>query len=136
MTFKPYKPLHQPTRTQQAAANDADINVIAARFLKTGVLPVTGGVPQYGDATLLPILEGVLTQHVQARALYDSLPEQVRAETGGDPSKLQAWIQDPRNLETAIRLKLVTTRPVAAPPPAPGDSPPPPGAAPIPAPKP
>lgn len=110
MSMSKYIPTNEPSRTKQAPANDANINTIVSRFLKTGVLPNRYPAWQSGDLVALPDLQGMLDAQLQARAAYDKLPAQIREETQGDPARLSAWLLDPRNIETAIKLGVLVAK--------------------------
>lgn len=68
---------HEPSKTQQQFAKDADINVILAKFLNTGELNLTGH-PAYGvtpDET--DLLDSIVTSSQVAEA-WNALPAAVR----------------------------------------------------------
>lgn len=108
--------VRQKARTIQAGAENLNINRIVDRALRTGQLPIVNRPIQFGDATRIPDLAQALQAQATAKQLYASLPAQLRAETGNNPANLEAWLKDPRNKETGIKLGLFKTPPPEAPP--------------------
>lgn len=87
-----------PTMTDQAGANDTDINVIVRRMGVGGALPGNTKSPMYGDFTgLPPDLRGFLESADQLRDQYANLPAQLRNYT---PSELL-------NLTTTEMVKIL-----------------------------
>jgi len=96
------------SRTLQAPAAELNINRIVDRYLKTGQIPILTNRPmQSGDATKIPNLQEALQASATARQAYASLPLQLREETGHDPSKVEAWLRDPRNRDLAVKWGLL-----------------------------
>lgn len=76
-----------PSKTVQAQAEDADINVIVKRFGITGKLPVLPNLPEYGDFTDAPrdYREALERLEAAEKAFY-TVPSEVRAKFGHDPA--------------------------------------------------
>lgn len=108
--------------TEQAHANEVDINSIVSRYTRTGMLPSRGGSPAYGDFSGVVDYQTCLDAVASAQAEFMKLPAQVRKEFDNDPGKLLAFLQDEDNRDEAIRLGLIENVPpveAAAPPEAP-----------------
>lgn len=75
---------NDPHLTDQSFKEEADINVIMDRVMKTGQIPVD--LPtNFGDATLLPTLYEARMAIAENNATFYKLPPQVRAEYKNDP---------------------------------------------------
>lgn len=99
----------QPSMTQQAFAEDCDVNIILDRYMKTGELPKPRqGV--YADVSEVPDLTEALQIVQQAQNAFDSLPSKVRYEFQNDPAQLLNFISDPKNKEKAIELGLIEAK--------------------------
>lgn len=73
-----------PSLTRQDDAEDADINVIVGRFLKTGLLPENVRVPQYGDFSQASDYKSSLDQVRRAEQAFAEFPAEVRAQFNHD----------------------------------------------------
>lgn len=99
----------QPSMTQQAFAEDCDVNIILDRYMKTGELPKPRqGV--YADVSEVPDLTQAIQIVQQAQSAFDSLPSKVRYEFNNDPAQLLNFISDSRNKEKAIELGLIENK--------------------------
>lgn len=68
----------QPTKTDQSAASQTDLNVIVNQFLKTGTTSSRGN-PRYGDFSELPQdLRGMIEQARSVQRLRRGLPDALR----------------------------------------------------------
>lgn len=99
----------RPSRTKQSYAEDADINNIVARFLKTGQLPEnirTGGWVS-SDFTKAPEnYMQAMRLVIDAREQFMSLPAKLRDKFKNDPHQLEEWLSDPDNLEDSYKYGL------------------------------
>jgi hypothetical protein len=88
-------------RTRQEFAEDADINVLMARFEKTGQLPsnIGANAPAYLDVSEVPDLATALAVVEEAKRAFLALPARARAEFDNDPVAFMAFAQDPANLD-------------------------------------
>jgi len=69
----------EPTMTDQAGANETDINVIVGRFMVSNQLPANGQEPIYGDFTNLPEdLRGFIETAQSLAEKRAELPEVLR----------------------------------------------------------
>lgn len=101
----------EPSRTKQSFAEEADINFIVSRFMKTGYLPPVEemGGPQlaFGDFSggvdFLEAMERVR----EAEGAFRALPAPVREHFRNDPAELLEFVGDVRNRAKAVELGLV-----------------------------
>lgn len=103
-----------PSRTKQSYAEDADINNIVARFLKTGNLPdnIRSGGWVSQDFTKAPEnYQEAMRIIIDARSQFMSLPAKLRDKFKNDPGQLESWLADPDNLEDSYKYGL-RVRPV------------------------
>lgn len=96
--------------TVQASKEECDINVIVAKYLRTGVPPEQRQVI-YADLSEIPDLREAIHMVNDAQQAFMELPAEVRREFDNDPVKLVEFAQDPRNLDRAVELGLATRRP-------------------------
>lgn len=95
------------TLTDQSYKNDADVNVLVARWKKTGILPEKGQ-KQYVDLTAAP--QSLLEAHQivqEAYELFQDLPATLRKAMGNDPANLEEFVNDPKNTEILVEHGLV-----------------------------
>lgn len=105
-----------PGFTVQADADEADINVLVARYNKSGQLPpMRGGQPFYGDVSDIGDLQESLIKVQEGNRLFMSYPADLRERFDNDPAKLIAFLSDDNNLKEAEELGLVAKRPIVEP---------------------
>jgi len=108
------------SRTRQSDKEDADINVIVGRFLRTGVVPTGVRTPQSGDFTNVMDFKSAMNGIAVATEAFEALPSSVREKFRNDPSLFFDFCTERddkgvlRNLQEMRRLKLAV--PEAAPP--------------------
>jgi hypothetical protein len=73
-----------PSLTRQSDAEDADINVIVGRFLKTGLLPDNVRIPEYGDFTEASDYKTSLDLVRKAEQAFALYPADIRAKFNHD----------------------------------------------------
>lgn len=107
-----------PGRTKQSFRDETDINLIMARFQKTGLIDfVEKNAPQYADVTGLEF-QACMDKITSAREMFSQLPAKWRRRFDDDPAKFLDFVNDPANEAEAIALGIV---PAKATPPAAGD---------------
>ena len=106
---------YHPSRslTVQSDAADLDINNIMARYLKTGVAPLSRAAPFYGDATALPDFMQAQQILIDAQLAFESLPARVRDRFHNDPARFLEFMGDESNQEEALALGLLEARDAA-----------------------
>lgn len=71
-----------PTMTDQAAANETDINVIVKKFAVHGQVPGASGQPMSGDFTQIPTsLREMIEKTREVADLRKKLPPELRSMT-------------------------------------------------------
>ena len=96
-----------PSRTQQHMKDECDINRIVDRWLRTGDLGAIDKSVRYGDFTGVGDYHSLCNRGLQSRHDFFSLPEHIRVRFGGDPAKLLAFLEDPKNREEGEKLGLL-----------------------------
>lgn len=129
----PYTGEEIGSMAKQAFADECDINLIMARYEKTGVIDhVNRRAPVFDDFTDVVDYQTALNVVSEAEGMFADLSARVRARFDNDPAKLLEFVQDPANVEEARSLGLlkpVEELPVAPPPPPVPEPPSPPPAA-------
>lgn len=95
------------SKTEQAHANEVDINQIVSRYQKTGILPGSSGTPIYGDFTQVDDYQSASEAVLAADAAFMSLGADVRKRFHNNPAELLAFLEDARNLDEAMDMGLV-----------------------------
>lgn len=103
------------SKTLQQFKDEADINVLLARFAATGsyydpasVSATATRMPQYGDYSDLPSYQEAQQIVLESEALFDALPSALRDRFGNDPANLLDFINNPDNVDEAIQLGILT----------------------------
>lgn len=78
-------------KANQSQKEEADINTIVDKFLKTGQLPAMKNAPQYADLQEIDF-QDAMDQVNLARRSFDALPPKVRDAFQGDPAKFLAYV--------------------------------------------
>lgn len=97
--------------TQQQFAEEADINTIVARFLKSGVLPTPVNMPQYVDYEGVFDFQSAMNVVRAADENFMRLDAKVRARFNNSPQEFLEFFANPANTEEAIRLGLAIPKP-------------------------
>jgi len=95
------------TLTQQHFKDECDINNILRQFNITGILPETTLSPRYGDFTGISDYHSALNQVMAAEDEFMRLPADLRARFENDPAQLIQFLENPENLNEAVKLGLV-----------------------------
>lgn len=97
----------EQSMTKQSFKDECDINVIMARYQKTGLLEhVRQGVPQYLDQPGFDYFEAQ-SFIAGANSLFQSLPADVRAQFENHPGIFLRWMEDPANAAKAREMGLM-----------------------------
>ena len=102
-----------PSLTQQQFKEEADINTIVDRFMKSGVLPTPVNMPQYVDYEGVFDFQSAMNVIRQADENFMRLDAKVRARFNNSPQEFLEFFANPENVEEAIRLGLAIPQPVA-----------------------
>lgn len=118
MIRKPYEPREryaieftEPSLAKQSMAAECDINVIMARYQRTGVVPqIIGGA--YEDVSHVTSYHDAWNIILEAQDMFMRLPAQVRKAFDNDPAKLLAAIEDPESHAMLRELGIMSEDPV------------------------
>jgi len=99
--------------TQQQFAEEADINTIVNRFLKTGVLPTPNTFPQYVDFEGVFDYQSAMNLVRSADESFMRMDAKVRSRFNNSPQEFLEFFANPANSEEAIRLGLAIPQPSA-----------------------
>lgn len=98
----------EPSMTDASHGEDADINVIMNRFMKTGQLPnIKIRQAQYADVSEMTDLLEQQIRVREAQAAFDSLPATLRSRLNGDPNEFIKFLNNDENYEEAVELGLI-----------------------------
>jgi len=95
-----------PSLTQQQFKEEADINTIVDRFLKSGVLPTAATMPQYVDYEGVFDFQSAMNVVRRADENFMRLDAKVRARFNNSPQAFLEFFANPENADEAIRLGL------------------------------
>lgn len=93
-------------RTEQHHAESCDINMIMARYQRTGAIDhfkEHGG--RYGDFTSCDYHEA-MNLVADAQSMFEDLPSSIRDRFKNDPSRFLDFVQDPKNADEMIEMGL------------------------------
>lgn len=99
--------------TQQQFKEEADINTIVDRFMKSGVLPTPVNMPQYMDAEGIFDFQTAMNYVRQADLNFMRMDAKIRARFNNSPQEFLEFFADPANFDEAIRLGLAVPQAVA-----------------------
>lgn len=86
-----------PTLAQQQFAEEADINTIVNKFLRTGEMPDEISKPQFGDFTaVVDNYHDALNFVIAADDAFSALPAKIRARFNNDAGAYVDFFNDPK----------------------------------------
>lgn len=112
---KVYMDPNEKCLTQQAPAEETDINIIVEKAKRGAVPPTNGREGIYGDFRNLPDLRSAMLIVKEAEEGFMSLDARVRQRFDNDPRVMLDFLKDPANRPEAIALGLVNAPPPAPP---------------------
>lgn len=108
-----------PSLAVQSDMQDADINVIVARFGITGQMPQNIRVPQYLDYDDVFDFRSAMDVINDATKQFMMLPAGVRARFNNDPQSFLEFATDSSNVDEMVQMGLAVPKPKADTPPVP-----------------
>lgn len=84
---------NQETLTQQSDRKNCDINLIVARFTKTGQLPKVQQEPLYADFSTVTDYRSALDMINHANEAFQEVPAQVREKFNNDPAEFLTFLE-------------------------------------------
>lgn len=114
MSYGNKNPNEKPTikcgkgRTKQSFQKETNINSMVAAFKKTGQFPnVSTIAARYADVSNVTPYREALQQVIEAQTMFGSLPSALRTRFHNDPGELLDFVNDEKNRDEAIKLRLV-----------------------------
>lgn len=99
--------------TQQQFKEEADINNIVDRFMKSGVLPTPTNMPQYVDYEGVFDFQSAMNAVRAADENFMRMDAKIRARFNNSPQEFLEFFANPENTDEAIRLGLAIPQAVA-----------------------
>jgi len=87
----------EPSMTQVADASETNINIIMAKYQKTGQLPRVLVEPLFGDFTEAPDYRQAVEAVNAAHEAFMEIPAKIRMQFGNDPQEFIKFCADPNN---------------------------------------
>lgn len=94
------------SRTQQSMKDEADINVIVGRFLKTGMMPQGAVAPQYADYEGIFDYQTAQNALIAGREAFMKIPAQIRERFHHSPQAFMEFCSKEENLEEMRKMGL------------------------------
>lgn len=108
LKFRTHINLGGESRTEQAHANDVDINQIMAKAMRGQHSDyIRDHAGSYGDTSPLSYLEANIVV-ANAKSMFEDLPSKIRNKFENKPEQFLEFVQNPDNLEEMYELKLAT----------------------------
>lgn len=95
------------SRTRQSEAKACDINVIMARYTKTGIIPVQMREAFYADVSEMTDYRQVVDRIKFASEFFMRQPAELRARFANDPAMFLDFVADPANRDELVELGLL-----------------------------
>lgn len=97
-----------PSRVKESFQKECDVNVIIARYKKTGHLEHARANPGvFSDVSQIEDYPGMVRRLKFAQDSFDDLPSDLRTRFRNDPAELIAFVSDDDNRDEAVKLGLV-----------------------------
>lgn len=93
--------------TEQEHVEEADINYIAAKFMRTGELQEILNLPTTGDFEGIFDFQTAMNNITAAKQEFMRLPAKVRTRFDNDPAKLLEFVGSDDNYDEAVQLGFV-----------------------------
>lgn len=100
-----------PTMTQQSDANEADINVIMARFGQGGTVPQVIEPGKYGDFSEAVDFRRAQDIIKEAQDAFLEVPANIRKRFDNDPAEFFQFANNPDNVDELVKLGLAVPKP-------------------------
>jgi len=114
------------SKTKQSMKDECDINMIMARYMKTGAIDhVNRHGAQYGFASSSDFAESMRLV-ADAQTMFDDLPSDIRTKFQNDPGQFLDFVQDDANASEMAEMGLTQapTQETATPVPVASEQPP------------
>lgn len=101
------------TRTQQQFRDECNLNVLMARYVKTGTLPQSTRKALYGDFSTATDYQEAQDTILRARDQFAALPSNVRDRFKNSPAEFLSFVANPKNLDEMATLGLLSDEAMA-----------------------
>lgn len=99
-------------RTKQSFYEESNINLIMAKYEKTGLLDhVNTHEGNYGDFIAAPDYHTAMNQIRDAGEMFMAIPANTRSEFENDPARFLEFVQDEGNYDRMVEMGLAKARP-------------------------
>jgi len=96
-----------PSKTKQSMADESNINIIMARYVKTGLIDhVSKYGPRYADMPNMSDFHEAMTLVTEAQQMFEELPAEIRSNFKNDPADFLDFVTNPENEEAMIEMGL------------------------------
>lgn len=103
-----FKGARSKSRTKQCFKDEVNINTIARKIRRSGVLPFKGPEDTiFQDLTGVTDFKEAMDRVTSIQQTFDSLPAVIRTKFGNNPADILKYLQDPKNEEEARNLGLL-----------------------------
>ncbi|AXH75311.1 MAG: internal scaffolding protein [Microviridae sp.] len=113
--------------TKQSFKDECDINLLMARYMRTGELPnINERAPEYLDTTTGYDFQAAMQLVAEANSLFQDLPSRIRNRFQNDPAAFLDFCSDENNrpeLAAMGLLKDISPSPIPTPQPSPENAP-------------
>lgn len=106
----------EPSKTLQQFKDEADINVLIARYAKTGFYynPLVQGtakrVPQFEDFSELGDFREQQQRILDVYRMFEGMPSKIREMFGHNPAAFVDFVGDPKNEAQCVKLGILKAR--------------------------
>lgn len=97
-----YEPNDKPNPTKQEFKHECDVNVIVARFQKTGIAPPAVGIENYLDVSEMTDYKQAVDMLMAAEDDFKKLPMKIKEEVGNTAQGLLDYVADENNKQQLI----------------------------------
>ncbi len=95
----------EPSLTKQSFARECDINLIMAKYARTGVLShVNEAMPRYDDVSQVGDFREAQERVIRGKDLFALLSPEAREIFQNDPSRFFEFVADPANEREVVKL--------------------------------
>lgn len=97
----------QPSKTKQSFREESNINLIMAKYTKTGLIDhVNKHGGQYKDMPTETDFHASMSVVAEANSMFEELPAAIRAEFENDTGKFLDFVTDPENSDALVEMGL------------------------------
>lgn len=105
-----------PSLTKQSFKDEANINNIVNKYIRTGELPEHHKLPKYGDLTQIPDYKEAMVTVAHGRHAFEQLPSDLRARFANDPGQFLEFVANEENNAELLKLGIIQPKQAEDPP--------------------